>query len=87
MARLVVNERPLWGSAGVPLCIRRSCLAVIVRYTADRRFPRACTQLAECMLRRADRYRLREVGIRETDGAPDEKERRPKHKPPGYQAA
>ena len=25
-------------------------------------------------------------GIHESDGAPDEKESRPKHKPPGYQA-
>ena len=37
------------------------------------------TQLAVCLLRRADRYRLREFGINESDGAPDEKERRPKH--------
>jgi hypothetical protein len=37
------------------------------------------TQLAECLLRRADGCRLREFGIRESDGAPDEKERRPKH--------
>jgi hypothetical protein len=43
------------------------------------------TQLAEC-LRRADRYRPREFGIHESDGAPDEKERRPKQQPPGYQA-
>jgi hypothetical protein len=27
------------------------------------------------------------TGIHESDGAPDEKERRPKHRPPGYQAA
>ena len=33
-----------------------------------------------------DRYRLGEFGICESDGAPDEKERRPKHQPPGYQA-
>ena len=44
------------------------------------------TQLAECLLQRADRYRLREVRIHESDGAPDEKERRPKHQPLGYQA-
>ncbi len=44
------------------------------------------TQLAVCLLRRADRYRLREFGIHESDGAPDEKECRPKHQPPGYQA-
>jgi len=43
------------------------------------------TQLAEC-LRRADRYRPREFGIHESDGAPDEKEGRPKHQPLGYQA-
>ena len=30
--------------------------------------------------------RCREFGIHESDGAPDEKERRPKHKPLGYQA-
>ena len=36
------------------------------------------TQLAECSLRQADRYRPREFGIHESDGAPDEKERRPK---------
>ena len=44
------------------------------------------TQLAVCLLRRADRYRPREFGIHESDGAPDEKEGRPKHQPPGYQA-
>jgi hypothetical protein len=44
------------------------------------------TQLAECLLRRADRYRPLEFGIHESDGAPDEKECRPKHEPPGYQA-
>ena len=38
------------------------------------------------MLRRADRYRPREFRIHESDGAPDEKERRPKQQPPGYQA-
>ena len=37
------------------------------------------TQLAECLLRRADRYRPGEFGIHESDGAPDEKEGRPKH--------
>lgn len=31
-------------------------------------------------------YRRRERGTHESDGAPDEKERRPKHRPPGYQA-
>ena len=31
------------------------------------------TQLAVCLLGRADRYRLREFGINESDGAPDEK--------------
>ena len=36
-------------------------------------------QLAVCLLRRTDRDRLREFGIHESDGAPDEKERRPKH--------
>jgi len=36
--------------------------------------------------RQADRYRPREFGIHESDGAPDEKESRPKHEPPGYQA-
>jgi hypothetical protein len=45
------------------------------------------TQLAVCLLRQADRYRSREFGINESDGAPDEKERRPKQQPPGYQAA
>jgi hypothetical protein len=44
------------------------------------------TQVAECLLRRADRDRPREFGIHESDGAPDEKEGRPKHQPPGYQA-
>jgi hypothetical protein len=44
------------------------------------------TQLAECLLRRADRYRPREFGIHETDRTPDEKESRPKQQPPGYQA-
>ena len=44
------------------------------------------TELAVRLLRRADRYRLREFGIHESDGSPDEKERRPKHQPPGYQA-
>jgi len=44
------------------------------------------TQLAVCLLRRADRYRLREFGIHESDGSPDEKEGRPKHQSPGYQA-
>ena len=44
------------------------------------------TQPAECLLRQADRYRPREFGIHESDGAPDEKESRPKHEPPGYQA-
>jgi hypothetical protein len=43
-------------------------------------------QVAECLLRRADRDRPREFGIHESDGAPDEKEGRPKHQPPGYQA-
>ena len=43
-------------------------------------------QLAECLLRRADRYRPREFGIHESDGTPDEKESRPKQQPPGYQA-
>jgi hypothetical protein len=33
----------------------------------------------QCSLRQADRYRPREFGINESDGAPDEKERRPKH--------
>ena len=32
-----------------------------------------------CLLRQADRYSPREFGIYESDGAPDEKERRPKH--------
>ena len=36
--------------------------------------------------RQADRYRPREFGIHESDGAPDEKESRPKQQPPGYQA-
>jgi hypothetical protein len=44
------------------------------------------TQLAECLLRRADRYRPREFGLHESDGSPDEKEGRPKQQPPGYQA-
>jgi hypothetical protein len=44
------------------------------------------TQLAECLLRQADRYRPGEFGIHESDGAPDEKEGRPKHAPPDYQA-
>ena len=44
------------------------------------------TQLAVCLLRRADRYRPGEFGIHESDGAPEEKESRPKHEPPGYQA-
>ena len=39
------------------------------------------------LVRRADRKRLPEFAVHESDGAPDEKERRPKHKPPGYQAA
>jgi hypothetical protein len=43
-------------------------------------------QLAECLLRQADRDSPREFGIHESDGAPDEKEGRPKHEPPGYQA-
>jgi hypothetical protein len=43
-------------------------------------------QLAGCLLRHADRYRPREFGLRESDGAPDEQEGRPKHEPPGYQA-
>ena len=34
-------------------------------------------QLAVCLLRRTDRDRLREFGIHESDGSPDEKERRP----------
>src|SRR6476619_2050424 len=50
------------------------------------RHPDAIPQLAECLLRHADRYRPGEFGIRESDGAPDEKECRPKHEPPGYQA-
>jgi hypothetical protein len=37
-------------------------------------------------LRRADRDRPREFGIYESDGAPDEKEGRPKNEPLGYQA-
>jgi hypothetical protein len=37
------------------------------------------TQLAQCLLRQADRYRPWEFGINESDGAPDEKESRPKH--------
>ena len=37
------------------------------------------TQLAVCLFGRADRYRPREFGIDESDGAPDEKESRPKH--------
>ena len=44
------------------------------------------TQLAECLLRQAGRYRPREFDIHESDGAPDEKEGRPKQQPPGYQA-
>ena len=32
------------------------------------------------------RLPARESGIHESDGAPDEKERRPKQQPPGYQA-
>ena len=44
------------------------------------------TQLAECLLRRADRCRPREFGIHESDGTPDEQEGRPKQQPPGYQA-
>jgi len=44
------------------------------------------TQLAVCLLRRADRYRLREFGIHGSDGPPEEKEGRPKHQLPGYQA-
>jgi hypothetical protein len=43
-------------------------------------------QLTGCLLRRVDRYRLWEVGIYESDGAPEEKEGRPKHQPAGYQA-
>ena len=43
-------------------------------------------QLAECLLGQADRYRPREFGINESDGTPDEKEGRPKHEPPDYQA-
>ena len=34
----------------------------------------------------AERYWPREFGINESDGAPDEKESRPKQQPPGYQA-
>ena len=44
------------------------------------------TKLAACLLRRADRDRPQEFGIYESDGAPDEKESRPKQQPPGYQA-
>ena len=44
-------------------------------------------QLAEFLLRQAaDRDRPRGFGIHESDGAPDEKEGRPKQQPPGYQA-
>jgi len=42
-----------------------------------------------CQRRRASARRplpAREFGINESDGAPDEKEGRPKHQPPGYQA-
>jgi hypothetical protein len=42
------------------------------------------TQLAERLLRRADRRPPRQFGIHESDGAPDEQEGRPKHEPPGY---
>ena len=35
-------------------------------------------QLAVCLLRQADRYRPGEFGLHESDGAPDEKEGRPK---------
>ena len=45
------------------------------------------TRLAVCLLRRADGHRLREFRIHESDGAPYEKEGRPKRQPPGYQAA
>jgi hypothetical protein len=61
------------------------------RYETDfresqmRLFRDICT-LAERLLRRADRYRLREFDIYESDGAPDEKEGRPKHQQLGYQA-
>lgn len=44
------------------------------------------TQLAEWLLRQARRYRPREFGIHESDGAPNEKGSRPKQQPPGYQA-
>jgi hypothetical protein len=43
-------------------------------------------QLAERLLRHADRYRPGEFGLHESDGTPDEKEGRPKQQPPGYQA-
>jgi hypothetical protein len=44
------------------------------------------TQLAVCLARRADRYRPGEFAIHKSDDAPDEKERRPKYEPPGYQS-
>jgi hypothetical protein len=34
-----------------------------------------------------NRHRPGEFGIHGSDGAPDEKERRPEHQPPGYQAS
>jgi hypothetical protein len=41
--------------------------------------PRTRHPALECLLRQADRYRRREFGIHESDGAPDAKEGRPKH--------
>jgi hypothetical protein len=68
--------------------------ARLVRYSAGKnrppgrvRKPRWGTRPGRTPRGRAVEYaHLTEFGIHESDGAPGEKESRPKHEPPGYQA-
>ena len=58
------------------------------RYSTMRSPPKdTVTQLAmSACFGKQTRYPPRDFGINESDGAPGEKESRPKHEPPGYQA-
>jgi hypothetical protein len=56
------------------------------RYSTMRSLPRTRSPARSVLASASRPLPPREFGINESDGAPDEKECRPKHEPPGYQA-
>src|ERR1700756_5686590 len=77
-SRIVISTHPGLISG---LSLRRSTPTANVRWSSEHSSTYT-KRFAGCRTATG----LREFGVHESDGSPDEKERRPKHQPPGYQA-